>query len=104
MTSLGILVCGDNHFIVRGVRPSREVAIGLARHWSIIQIGGSCPPELAGWTIVERAFREDLAWGVVVGDSAGMSAAVGVLLGEMRGRGIEIDTANAYWIPRPILL
>lgn len=93
MTSLGILVCGDNHFIVRGVRPSMEAAIGLARHWSVIQIGGSCPPELAGWTIVERAFREDLGWGVVVGETGAMSAAVELLLGEMRGRGIEIDNA-----------
>ena len=92
MTSLGILVCGDNHLIVRGVRPSREIAIALARHWSVIQIGGSCPVELAAWTIVERAFREDLEWGVVVGESAEMSAAVELLLGEMRGRGIEIDS------------
>ncbi len=93
VTSLGILVCGDNHFIVRGVRPGFEIALALARHWSVIQIGGKCPPELDAWTIVERAFREDLEWGVVVGETEGMSAAVEILLGEMRGRGIEIDKA-----------
>ena len=30
----GILVCGDNHFIVRGPRPSHATALDLARHWS----------------------------------------------------------------------
>ncbi len=43
---VGILVHGDNHFIVSGPRPSLKVARELAEHWSIIQIGGTTPPAL----------------------------------------------------------
>ncbi len=63
---IGILVCGDNHFIVSGPLPDREAALALARHWSIIQIGQTTPQSLSGWSIVTRAFREDLAWAVIV--------------------------------------
>lgn len=40
---VGILVLGNNHFIVRGPRPNRETALLLARHWSLIQIGQITP-------------------------------------------------------------
>jgi hypothetical protein len=36
---VGILVHGDNHFIVRGPMPDPETALALTRHWSVIQIG-----------------------------------------------------------------
>jgi hypothetical protein len=36
---VGILVHGDNHFIVSSPLPDRDVARALIRHWSIIQIG-----------------------------------------------------------------
>ena len=39
---VGILVHGDNHFIVRGQLPDRDVARALIRHRSIIQIGVFC--------------------------------------------------------------
>jgi hypothetical protein len=35
---LGILVIGNNHFIVQGPLPDRDTARELARHWSVIQI------------------------------------------------------------------
>jgi hypothetical protein len=41
---VGILVHGDNHFIVRGPSPNRDVALALVRHWSLIQIGATMPP------------------------------------------------------------
>ena len=44
---VGILVHGDNHFIVRGPQPDRATALNLARHWTIIQIGRTTPPEIA---------------------------------------------------------
>ena len=31
---VGILVHGDNHFIVRGQLPDRDVARALVRHWT----------------------------------------------------------------------
>ena len=36
---VGILVHGNNHFILSGPVPDEAVALALARHWSIIQIG-----------------------------------------------------------------
>jgi hypothetical protein len=63
---IGILVCGDNHFIVSGPLPDQAAALALARHWSLIQIGQTTPPSLQSWSIVTRAFREDLEWAVVV--------------------------------------
>ena len=65
---VGILVNGDNHFIVRGPLPDRETALALVRHWSVIQIGGSTPLKLGAWRIVTREFRENLEWAVVAGE------------------------------------
>jgi hypothetical protein len=88
---LGILVHGDNHFIVEGPLPATEVAIALARHWSLIQIGAATPPELDGWLIVSKAFRENLEWAVVVPGDGEMSPAVTQLLGELFARGIAVS-------------
>ena len=86
---IGILVHGDNHFIVRGRKPSWEEALALVRHWSVIQIGAVCPPELAEWTISTREFRENLQWAIVVPGDRPHSPAVVKLLGELRARGIK---------------
>jgi hypothetical protein len=59
---VGILVHGDNHFIVHGPLPDREAALALTRHWSLIQIGATTPPPLDGRHIVSREFRENLEW------------------------------------------
>ena len=95
---VGILVHGDNHFIVRGPLPCRETALALVRHWSVIRIGAATPPALAEWRISTKEFRENLEWAVVVpGDSAN-SAAVVQLLGELGSRGITIhDAAAGEW-------
>ena len=87
---IGILVCGDNHFIVRGPVPDRATALALARHWSIIQIGPTTPASLQSWSIVTRAFREDLAWAVVVQGEGESTPAVSKLLKELSARGIAI--------------
>ena len=93
---IGILVCGNNHFIVRGPLPDRAAALALARHWSIIQIGQTTPPSLWSWSIVTRAFREDLAWAVVVPSDGEVTPAVAQLLNELSARGTTIrdDRAN----------
>jgi len=90
----GILVHGDNHFIVRGGLPGREIALALVRHWSIIQIGATIPPALDGWRIVSREFREKLEWAVVVPGDSEMSPAVTTLLAELSARGITIRDAR----------
>jgi hypothetical protein len=87
---IGILVCGDNHFIVNGPMPDQEAALALARHWSIIQIGQTTPPHLRSWTIVTSAFRENLEWAVVVPGDGEVTPAVGQLLKELSARGIGI--------------
>ena len=86
---LGILVHGDNHFIVAGRRPDWETAFRLARQWSVILIGGVAP--IPGWEIRTKAFREDLEWAVVVQAAAGNSPAVVELLAGLAARGIVID-------------
>ena len=87
---IGILVCGDNHFIVRGPLPDRATALALAHHWSIIQIGQTTPLSLRSWSIVTRAFREDLAWAVVVPGDGEVTPGVAQLLKEISARGITI--------------
>ena len=87
---IGVLVCGDNHFIVSGPLPDRATAQALARHWSIIQIGQETPISLQSWSIVTRAFREDLAWAVVVPGDGEVTPAVAQLLKELSARGIAI--------------
>jgi hypothetical protein len=87
---LGILVHGDNHFIVRGPLPVSGTARALARHWSVIQIGAATPPALNQWSISSREFRENLEWAVIVPGDGEISAAVAQLLDELSARGIAI--------------
>jgi hypothetical protein len=87
---IGILVSGDNHFIVRGPLPDRTAALALARQWTIIQIGQTTPPSLRSWSIVTRAFREGLAWAVIVPGDGEVTPGVAQLLQELSSRGITI--------------
>jgi hypothetical protein len=93
---IGILVCGDNHFIVSGPLPDQEAALALAQHWSIIQIGQTTPQSLIGWSIVTRAFREDLAWAVIVPGDGKTTPAVAQLLTELSARGIAIRNDQGH--------
>jgi len=61
-----MLVHGNNHFIVRGPLPDRDVARALIRHWSIIQIGVTTPPSIEEWRISTKEFREGLERAVIV--------------------------------------
>lgn len=95
---LGIIVHGDNHFIVRGPMPGRSQAEALVRHWSLIQIGTTTPLELSEWTISTKEFRENLRWAVVVPGAGETTAAVKQLLEELTARGIEIhDCGISSW-------
>ena len=87
---VGILVLGNNHFIVRGPFPDRETAMTLARHWSFIQIGQTTPIALQPWSISTREFREDVEWAVVVPGDGEVTAAVAQLLEELSARGVTI--------------
>ena len=87
---LGILIHGDNHFIVHGPHPDRIEAIALARHWSVIRIGSGTPPELQRWSIRTREFRADLEWAVIVPGDGEVSPAVVQLLAELSARGVPV--------------
>ena len=93
---VGILVHGDNHFIVRGPLPDRTTALVLARHWSIIQIGRETPNSLRAWTISTKEFRENLAWAVFIPGSGEISPGVAQLLGELSARGIPIYNSQSH--------
>jgi hypothetical protein len=88
---VGILVLGNNHFIVRGPLPDRATALALAQHWSIVQIGRETPIALRGWSISTKEFRENLEWAVVVPGDGEISSGVAQLLGELSARGIRIS-------------
>ncbi|MBN9657671.1 MAG: hypothetical protein J0H49_05800 [Acidobacteria bacterium] len=92
---VGLLVCGENHFIVRGPRPTLEEAVALARRWSVITIGSGivATAERLPWRVSTRAFREELSWAVQVDDSP-PSEAVAQLLRELEQRGVEIRRPN----------
>ena len=94
----GILVHGDNHFIVGGPLPCRNISLALVRQWSLIQIGATAPSELAGWSIVTREFRENLEWAVVVAADTIVTTAVTQLLNELSARGVRIhDASSDIW-------
>jgi hypothetical protein len=86
----GILVHGDNHFVVRGPRPEAETARALARQWSLIRIGAALPAELSQWSISTREFREELEWAIVLPGDGEINASVTQLLEELSARGIEV--------------
>ena len=95
---LGILVHGDNHFIVRGPLPDRATALELVRHWSVIQIGATTPAALEQWSISTREFREKLTWAVIVPGDTDLNPAVAQLLGELSLRAITIhDSEVDIW-------
>jgi hypothetical protein len=91
---VGILVHGNNHFIVRGPFPDRETALALARHWSLIQIGQTTPIYLRRWSISTREFRENLEWAVVIPGEGEVTPGVAQLLEELSARGITVHNAG----------
>jgi hypothetical protein len=95
---IGLLVHGDNHFVVRGPLPDRAAARALVRHWSVIEIGKKTPPELERWRISTKEFRENLEWAVVANGEQAATTAVTVLLEELAARGVRIyDASREEW-------
>lgn len=91
--SYGLLVYGDNHFIVDGPQPSPEIARALVRQWAHPMPLRPIDPRLTAWSIRTRAFREHLAWAVIVPTTEAHSPAVTQLLEELRARGLVIHSA-----------
>lgn len=88
---IGILVDGDNHFIVRGPKPNRAAAEALAKRWSVIRIGAVTPDQLRPWRISTSEFRENLEWVFIVCGEGDINPAVQQLLAELASRGVVAD-------------
>jgi hypothetical protein len=87
---VGILVHGNNHFILSGPLPDEAMALAIVRYWSIIQIGEVKSSSFGQWQIKSKEFRENLEWAVVVPGDRGFSPGVAQLLGELSNRGVAI--------------
>jgi hypothetical protein len=71
--------------------PDEAVALALARHWSIIQIGETKSSSFGQWEIRSREFRENLEWAVIVPGDREPSQGAMELLGELSVRGVIIQ-------------
>jgi hypothetical protein len=91
---VGILVHGNNHFILNGPRPDQSEALALARHFSLIQVGIATTSTFEKWQIRNKEFRENLEWAVVVHGERKTSPGVLDLLDELNARGVEIDICS----------
>jgi hypothetical protein len=87
---VGILVHGNNHFILSGPLPDEAMALAIVRYWSIIQIGEVKSSSFGQWQIKSKEFRENLEWAVIVPGDRGVSPGVAKLLGELSARGVPI--------------
>lgn len=91
---VGILVHGNNHFILGGPEPSESEAMALARHWGVVQIGEKKSLKFQKWEIHEKEFRENLQWAVIVPGEREASPGVVGLLGELSTRGVIIHSCS----------
>jgi hypothetical protein len=88
---VGILVHGNNHFILSGPSPDEATALALVRRWSIIQIGEAKSLSFDQWEIKSKEFRENLEWAVIVPGEREVSPGVAQLLAELSARGVIIQ-------------
>ena len=95
---VGILVHGNNHFILSGPLPDEQDALALARHFSLTQIGESQCSSFGKWQLRHKEFRENLGWAVIVKGDREVSAGAVELLAELSARGVPIHRcARACW-------
>src|ERR1700692_287461 len=95
---VGILVNGNNHYILSGPRPAEAEALELARHWGVVRIGAPVSTSFGAWEIRTKEFRQNLQWAVVVPGERDTSPGVLELLSELAKRGIAIHICGrAGW-------
>ena len=96
-TMVGILVQGNNHFVLSGPCPTEAEATMLLRHWSIVQIGEAKSQKFERWEIRNKEFRESLEWAVIVPGDRKMSPAILQLLTEFRRKYMTVLTGLTGW-------
>jgi hypothetical protein len=95
---VGILVHGNNHFILSGPAPTDASALAIARHFSLIQIGDPVSLAFEKWQIRDKDFRENLEWAVIVKGDRDISPGAAQLLEELSARGVTIqDCRGSCW-------
>jgi hypothetical protein len=103
---VGILVHGDNHFILRAPLPDRDVALALVRYWSLIQIGATtatCRHEVSRLCFAgDGAYSTVLALAVFArrpgSDGPNMTYTTGLELQVGEDNPFEVDFA--FWYQR----
>ena len=99
---LGIIVFGEEHFLVRGPEPDAPMAAYLVRRWifpSTEDLLGTSPPIPAGWRITSSEFRENIVWAVHLSCTNAPNSAVAKLLEEIETRGVRITKAAGPNLP-----
>jgi hypothetical protein len=87
---VGILVHGNNHFILSGPAPTEADALALARYFSLVQIGEQKSLQFESWQVRDKEFRENLEWAMVVAGDRETSPGVRQLLQELAARNISV--------------
>jgi hypothetical protein len=87
---VGILVHGNNHYILSGPAPDEATALALAWRRSIIQIGQAKSSPFGQWQIKSKEFRENLELAVIVPGDREPSLGATQLPGELSARGVTI--------------
>jgi len=87
---VGILVHGNNHYILSGSQPDEAAALAMVRHFSMVQIGAPISSSFGRWHIRSKEFRENLEWAVVVPGDREISPGAEELLAELAARGVMI--------------
>jgi len=87
---VGILVHGNNHYILSGPPPDEAASLAIARHFSVVQIGAPISLAFERWRIRAKEFRENLEWAVVIPGDRQISPGAEQLLGELARRGVTI--------------
>lgn len=99
---LGLIVCGDNHFLIRAPQPSAAEAKALVRRWtfpSIDDLLGLSAPLPGQYRISTKEFREDITWALVLPSLEPHSPAIAQLLGELIARGVPITNVDRPQFP-----
>lgn len=99
---LGIIVFGENHFLIRGPEPDAQMAAYLVRRWifpSTEDLLGRSEPIPATWRITTSEFRENIVWVIVLSCQKSHNPAVTQLLEELEARGIMISRVPGPKLP-----
>ena len=91
---VGILVHGNNHFILSGPEPTEDEAIRIAREFSVVEIGKAPSASFENWEIRNKEYRENLEWAIVIPSDTEITRGVSQLLGELADRGVIIRACS----------